>query len=147
VVVISVPPLRDRREDVPVLTEHFLKRYASENNKNIHGITREARDLLMKYDYPGNVRELENIIERAVVISRDSVLSIEDLPFTEDTVYPADMGKKETGMLRGSIEELERKLIVDAMEKAGDHQTKAAELLGISERMLRYKLKKYGLKI
>jgi two-component system NtrC family response regulator len=147
VVVISVPPLRERREDIPALIDHFLKRYAEENGKNIKGITSEARDILLKYDYPGNVRELENIIERAVVISRDSVLSSEDLPFTEDMVIPADADKRETGMLRGSIEDLECKLIIEAMEKAGDHQTKAAELLGISERMLRYKLKKYGLKV
>ena len=146
VVVISVPPLRERKEDIPLLIDHFLKKYASENGKNITGITREARDLLLKYDYPGNVRELENIVERGVVISRGAVLSAEDLPFTEETVYPADAGKKETGMLRGSIEDLERRLILEAMEEAGDHQTKAAELLGISERMLRYKLKKYCLK-
>jgi DNA-binding NtrC family response regulator len=131
---------------VPVLIEHFLRRYSTENGKNITGITSEAKDLLLKYDYPGNVRELENIIERAVVISRESVVSIEDLPFTEEMVSPADMGRKEAGLLRGSIEEVERKLILEAMEKAGDHQTKAADILGISERMLRYKLKKYGLK-
>jgi two-component system NtrC family response regulator len=146
VVVISVPPLRERKEDIPVLIDHFLKKYALENGRNMTGITREARDLLLKYDYPGNVRELENIIERAVVICRESVLSVEDLPFAEETIYPAERGRKESGMLRGSIEELERNLIMDAMEKAGDHQTKAAELLGISERMLRYKLKKYGFK-
>jgi DNA-binding NtrC family response regulator len=146
VVVISVPPLRERKEDIPVLIDHFLRRYAVENGKNITGITSEARDLLLKYDYPGNVRELENIIERAVVISRNSVLSIEDLPFTEDMVFPADTGKKEAGLLRGFIEDMERKLILEAMERAGDHQTKAADILGISERMLRYKLKKYGLK-
>jgi len=146
VVVISMPPLRERKEDVPVLIEHFLRRYAAENGKNITGITSEAKDLLLKYDYPGNVRELENIIERAVVISRESVVSIEDLPFTEEMVSPTDMGRKEVGLLRGSIEEIERKLIIEAMGKAGDHQTKAAEILGISERMLRYKLKKYGMK-
>jgi len=146
VVVISVPPLRERKEDIPVLIDHFLKKYALENGRNMTGITREARDLLLKYDYPGNVRELENIIERAVVICRESVLSVEDLPFAEETIYHAERGRKESGMLRGSIEELERNLIMDAMEKAGDHQTKAAELLGISERMLRYKLKKYGFK-
>ena len=146
VVVISVPPLRERKEDIPVLIDHFLKKYALENSRNMTGITREARDLLLKYDYPGNVRELENIIERAVVICRESVLSVEDLPFAEETIYHAERGRKESGMLRGSIEELERNLIMDAMEKAGDHQTKAAELLGISERMLRYKLKKYGFK-
>ncbi|HYA15702.1 MAG TPA: sigma-54 dependent transcriptional regulator [Syntrophales bacterium] len=145
VVAMDIPPLRERKEDVPVLIDHFLKRFAVENGKNITGVTSEARDLLLKYDYPGNVRELENIIERAVVISRNSVISVDDLPFTEERIFPEEAGKKE-GLLRGSIEEMERKLILDAMEKAGDHQTKAAEILGISERMLRYKLKKYGLK-
>ena len=146
VVVMDMPPLRERKEDVPLLIDHFLKRFAAENGKNVTGITSEARDLLLKYDYPGNVRELENIIERAVVISRNSVISVDDLPFDEDRIYPEDAGKKGEGLLRGSIEEMERKLILEAMEKSGDHQTKAAEILGISERMLRYKLKKYGLK-
>ena len=146
VVVISAPPLRERKEDIPALIDHFLKRYSAENGKYIKEITSEAKDLLLKYDYPGNVRELENIIERAVVISRNAILSSEDLPFTDDMVFHTDTGNKDAGMLRGSIEDLERKLIIEAMEKASDHQTKAADILGISERMLRYKLKKYGLK-
>ena len=146
VVVVDMPPLRERKEDVPLLIDHFLKRFAAENGKNVTGTTSEARDLLLKYDYPGNVRELENIIERAVVISRNSVISVDDLPFDEESIYPEDAGKKGEGLLRGSVEEMERKLILEAMEKSGDHQTKAAEILGISERMLRYKLKKYGLK-
>ena len=145
VVVMDIPPLRERKEDVQLLIDHFLKRFAAENGKDVTGITREARDLLLKYDYPGNVRELENIMERAVVISRNHVVSIDDLPFTGDKIYAVDGGKK-GGLLRGSIEEVERALIIEAMEKAGDHQTKAAEILGISERMLRYKLKKYSLK-
>ncbi|MCX5829193.1 MAG: sigma-54 dependent transcriptional regulator, partial [Deltaproteobacteria bacterium] len=146
VVTISMPPLRDRKEDVPPLIEHFLQKYAQENGKTITGISSEARDLLMKYDYPGNVRELENILERAVVIGREEVISVEDLPFLEESLSLSDDGKKAEGLLRGSMEEMERKMIIEAMEKAGDHQTKAAEILGISERMLRYKLKKYGLK-
>ncbi len=146
VVTMAMPPLRDRKEDVPPLSEHFLQKYAQENGKTIKGISSEARDLLMKYDYPGNVRELENILERAVVIGREEIISVEDLPFLEDALSSSDDGKKAEGLLRGSMEEMERKMIVEAMEKAGDHQTKAAEILGISERMLRYKLKKYGLK-
>ncbi len=146
VVVMDIPPLRERKEDVPLLIDHFLKHFAAENGKNVTGMTSEARDLLLKYDYPGNVRELENIIERAVVISRDTVISIEDLPFDEERIYPEYAGKKGESLLRGSIEEMERRLILEAMEKSGDHQTKAADILGISERMLRYKLKKYGLK-
>jgi DNA-binding NtrC family response regulator len=145
VVTMSIPPLRERKEDIPPLIDHFLKWYAEENGKAVDGLSREAQDVLLKYDYPGNVRELENIIERAVVIAREEVISVEDLPFRGTPEDRAEAGGAE-GLLRGSIEELERKLIVEAMEKAGDHQTRAAEFLGISERMLRYKLKKYGLK-
>jgi DNA-binding NtrC family response regulator len=146
VVLMSIPPLRERKEDIPILIDHFLKKYAEENGKEIAGLSSEAQDVLLKYDYPGNVRELENIIERAVVIAREAVISVEDLPFRESMEEFATGRKAEDGLLRGSIEELEKKLIVDAMEKAGDHQSRAADLLGISERMLRYKLKKYGLK-
>ena len=146
VVMMSLPPLRERREDIPPLIDHFLKKYAEENGREIEGLTSEAQDVLLKYDYPGNVRELENIIERAVVIAREAVISVEDLPFRESMEETAAGRKAEEGLLRGSIEELERNLIVEAMEKAGDHQSRAADLLGISERMLRYKLKKYGLK-
>jgi len=148
VVVMSIPPLRERREDIPALIDHFLERFAAENGKKISGISSEARDLLMKYDYPGNVRELENIIERAVVIARNEIIYMEDLPFREDTLVATSGGVPEEGegRLRGAIENLEKQMIQDAMEKAGDHQTRAAEMLGLSERMLRYKLKKYGLK-
>ncbi len=83
VVMMSIPPLRERKEDIPPLIDHFLKRYAEENGKEIEGLSSEAQDVLLKYDYPGNVRELENIIERAVVIARDAVISVEDLPFRE----------------------------------------------------------------
>jgi len=148
VVVMSIPPLRERREDIPALIDHFLERFAAENAKQISGISREARDLLMKYDYPGNVRELENIIERAVVIARGDVISLEDLPFREDrvTALPAAEPEEAEGKLRSAMENLEKQMIQEAMEKTGYHQTRAAEMLGLSERMLRYKLKKYGLK-
>ncbi len=146
VVRLDIPPLRERKEDIPPLIEHFLARFAADNGKDLEGISSEARDLLMKYDYPGNVRELENIIERAVVICRGTVIGVEDLPFGAGEIPSVEERDKEDGLLRGSIEDLERKLIVDAMARAGDHQTRAAEILGISERMLRYKLKKYNLK-
>ena len=146
VVVMFIPPLRERKDDIPLLIDHFIHRFAAENGKEIEGISREARDLLLKYAYPGNVRELENIIERAVVISRESVISVEDLPFGGGIPSAHEDLAGEAGMLRDSMEDLERRLIREAMEKVQDHQTRAAEILGISERMLRYKLKKYNLK-
>lgn len=146
VVTMIIPPLRERREDIPALLDHFLRKYARENGRTIEGMSSEAHDMLLKYDYPGNVRELENIVERAVVITREPVISVEDLPFQRERGRVGAEHRSEDGTLRGALEELERRLIGEAMDKAEDHQTKAAELLGLSERMLRYKLKKYGLK-
>ena len=144
VVLMNIPPLRERKEDIPVLIDYFLQRFTQENGKGIEGVSHEAQDLLVKYDFPGNVRELENIIERAVVISRNSVITVDDLPFkSRPAAQDQEMGE---GSLRGAIEGLEAKMIREAMEQTGYHQTRAADLLGISERMLRYKLKKYDLK-
>jgi two-component system NtrC family response regulator len=148
---MEIPPLRERREDIPVLLTHFIDHFAAENNKKVEGISSEARDLLMKYDYPGNVRELENIIERGVVITRESLITVKDLPLREEFHEPDDDAKdddalRDGGALRDALEELERKLLVEAMEKAGGQQAKAAESLGVNKRMLRYKLKKYGVK-
>jgi len=145
VVTMSLPPLRERKEDLPVLIDYFIDKFAKENGKNIKGFTAEARDLLLKYDYPGNVRELENILERAVVIAREQYITTNDLPFKSDFLLE-DSEKKPFGALKDSLDELEKKLIIEAMEKTQSNQTRAADLLGISERMLRYKLKKYALK-
>ncbi len=146
VVSMTIPPLRDRRGDISVLTEYFIKRFSAENDKDIKGLSSEAMDILMKYDYPGNVRELENIIERAVVITRDQVISIRDLPFEEISPHHFADYIKEGGVLRDEIESLEREMIEHALDETGNNQTRAAELLGITERTLRYKLKKYGFK-
>jgi two-component system NtrC family response regulator len=145
VVAMSLPPLRERKEDLPALLDHFMDKFARENGKNIKGMTAEARDLLLKYDYPGNVRELVNIMERAVVIARDDYVTVSDLPFKSDS-FAESSGKQLSGSLRDSLEELEKHLISEAIMKAADNQSKAAEILGMSERMLRYKLKKYNLK-
>jgi DNA-binding NtrC family response regulator len=145
VVTMSLPPLRERKEDLPALIDHFLEKFTRENGNNIQGMTAEARDSLLKYDYPGNVRELVNIMERAVVIARDDYITVNDLPFKNDS-FTDTSDKKLSGSLRDSLEELEKHLISEAMDKAADNQTRAAEILGMSERMLRYKLKKYDLK-
>jgi DNA-binding NtrC family response regulator len=146
VVTIAVPPLRERKEDLSPLIDHFLRRFAIENGKEIQGISSDARDLLLRYDYPGNVRELENIIERAVVITRGPVITSRDLPFSRNSIHLHMSEVKTWRSLKESVEDLECKMIQRALEETANHQTKAANLLGISERMLRYKLKKYGLK-
>ncbi len=145
VVVMSIPPLRERKADIPPLVDYFLKRYARENGKDVDGLSHEARDLILKYDYPGNVRELENIIERAVVICRGRIITVEDLPFRARPTL-AEVRRQGGHTMKESIETLEHRLIEEAMEEAQGNQTRAAERLGISERMLRYKLKKYGFK-
>jgi len=138
VVNIRVPPLRERKDDIPLLIDFFLKKYSAKHKKNVKGLTREARDVLMKYDYPGNVRELENITERAVVLTRGDSISKEDLPaFSDET---KDLLEKN---MKGTVETIERNMILDALNSSEWVQTKAASILGLSERMLRYKIKKY----
>jgi two-component system NtrC family response regulator len=140
VVNIVVPPLRERKEDIPLLLDFFLKKYNVKHKKNIKGLTREARDVLVRYDYPGNVRELENIVERAVVLTRGDHISSEDLPNLAEQA----MGASDSG-IRGTVESLERSMIIEALANADWVQTKAAATLGLSERMLRYKIKKYSI--
>jgi two-component system NtrC family response regulator len=141
VVTILIPPLRERRSDLSLLIEHFLRRFAEKNGKTIRGVTHQARDILLRYDYPGNVRELENLIERAVVLTRDEVIGSGDLPLTVQDPEAAD---EQGTNLTVTVEALERRMIRDALARSRGVQTEAAELLGISERALRYKLIKYG---
>ena len=146
VVGITIPPLRERKEDLIPLMDHFLKRFSAENNRKIKGVSSKARDFLMKYNYPGNVRELENILERAVVIARGDYIETADLPFS--AVEGNGLGNRnwKRGTLKDAMAFLEQEMVRESMAETGNHQTRAARILGISERMLRYKLKKYGLK-
>ncbi len=151
VIHMEIPPLRERREDIAPLLEHFTRKFAVENHRKIEGISREAVDLLTRYDYPGNVRELENIIERAVVVCRGHVISREDLAFPEAFNPQAGPAAEPDPILPGetlqqAVESLERRMIGDALLQSGTNQSQAARQLGLSERMLRYKLKKYGFK-
>ena len=147
VVTLSLPPLRERKEDIPPLIEHFLKKYSRENQKPVVSLSKEAKDLLMNYHYPGNIRELENIIERAVVLSRGDSITTQDLPLNLRESKVEDLMKEAAGgrSLRETLEEIERLRITQALEKSHGVQTKAAEELGISERVLRYKMRKYGI--
>ena len=147
VVMIRIPPLRERKTDIPPLVDQFLDRFAEENGKRVTGISREAMDALMKYDYPGNVRELENIVQQSVVLSRSETIMRNDLPsrVAEPTYQPEQWRSGHLGLVE-KVEAFEQEQITEALRQAGNVQTRAAELLGISERHLRYKLKKYSLK-
>jgi two-component system NtrC family response regulator len=141
VVTIGLPPLRERREDIPGLVEQFLARYAAQEASR-PTVSREAMDALVKYHYPGNVRELENIIQRAVALARSPLISRSDLP---DYVLGLRAESSDGASLPEQVASLERRLIREALARAGGVQTQAARLLGISERHLRYKLRKQGL--
>ena len=164
---IDLPPLRERREDIPRLAEHFLQKYSAELEKGVKRISEEALNLLVDYDYPGNVRELENAIERAVALETGESITADTLPpaiskrngaagFSGTTSITGGMASgtplsNRTGIgippegidLERAVSEFERSIIMEALEKAGGVKKKAARLLGISFRSMRYKLSKY----
>jgi len=147
VIAIFLPPLRERRGDIPLLVDHFLQKYSEKNRRPLPKISKEARDLLLQYDYPGNVRELENIMERSLVISRGDVITTRDLPFQVlGGMQEAKLGSESEGKsLNSMLSQMEKDLILRALDQHRWIQTKAAQSLGISERVLRYKMKKYRL--
>ena len=145
VVTLEVPSLRERREDVSLLTDFFLKQYAEKNQRFIKGFTPRATDLLMRHGWPGNVRELENVVERAVIMARGDVISQTELP---DTLRELNAEEEEVGidLTPGrSLKEMEREMILRTLEEAGGNRTRSAEILGISRRTLQLKLKEYGI--
>lgn len=140
IVRIEIPSLRERKEDIPLLLDFFIKKFNERHRKSIKGFSREARDVLIKYDYPGNVRELENIVERATVLARGEYLTRDDLSVFGDGELPAT-----DGSMKSVVEGMEKRMITEALVSSNWVQTKAAESIGISERMLRYKMKKLGI--
>ena len=150
VISIDLPPLRERGSDIPLLANHFLQKYSREYGREIGGISREALNILLNYSYPGNIRELENIIERAVVMETGPSLSPESLPPTlTRPASPgggADLRLPEEGLdLEETLAELERRFIHQALERCGHNKTQAARLLGLSFRSFRYRLEKLDL--
>jgi two-component system NtrC family response regulator len=148
VVKVFIPPLKHRRGDVPRLVDHFLSKHREAGTHAVTGVSREVMDALVRYDYPGNVRELENIIQSAIVLSRGGILTTDDLPAAvraradeEGLTYTSF-----DGSLPQQVETVERELIEKALRDEGGVQYRAAERLGISERTLRYKLEKYRMK-
>jgi two-component system NtrC family response regulator len=148
VVTINIPPLRDRRDDIAPLLESALERFSAENGSKKVAFSREAWNHLLRYDYPGNVRELENIIQRAVVLSRGEFITTEELPPSVQSLKPEQDIAESSGHLTlpERVERLEKEMVTEALRISGNNQSKAAAALGISERNLRYKLRKWGVK-
>jgi Nif-specific regulatory protein len=140
---IFIPPLRARKADVLPLADHFIEKYAREQGKTIRRISTPAIDLLAGYDWPGNVRELENTMERAVLLADDEVIHGYHLP---PTLQAADAAAAAVSTsLNGAVEAVERSIIEDALETAGGNRSKAARLLGTTQRVISYKIRKYGI--
>jgi DNA-binding NtrC family response regulator len=138
VINVTIPPLRERKEDIIELARHFLGKYAKKLSKSIAEFTAEALDLLTGYNWPGNVRELENVIERAVILCDSGRIGAEDLSISSYAAV-ADMG------VNPSLEEMEKNYILRVLKEAGNNQSKASQLLGIDRKTLYLKLKKYGI--
>ncbi len=140
VVEIHVPALRERKEDIPELVSYFIKKYAEYGGYRVKEISKQALDVLVKYDFPGNIRELENLIQRVLVTCAGEVIEAADLPYEirNAAVY-------ETGGLENEVELFERKKIQSALDKSGGNKAKAAELLGVNRTTLLAKIKKLGI--
>jgi len=140
VVSLNMPSLRERREDIPLLVQHFLTLFAKKNHKDIKGLTPQAMDSLLKYDWPGNIREVMNMIERAVVLSRAEYLDEEDLSL----IVRKEPVQQHTNQGNMSLEDVERNTVLETLEAAEGNKSEAARRLGITRRTLHKKLKKYG---
>lgn len=135
VINIKMPPLRERKEDIPLLAEHFLRKFAERNKKNIDGFSAEALNYLMTYQWQGNIRELENTIERAVILSKGKLIQPENLSLTEPQPQ-IPIGQ--------TLEEIEKSVVLSTLERNDNNRTKTAEVLGVSRRWLQYRLKDWG---
>ena len=141
VINLNVPPLRERKEDIPLLAHHFLTMFSEKNNKQIQGFTPQAMDRMLKYEWPGNIRELMNVVERAVVLSRSQYLDEHNLSLMEKPEFYS----KEVVPGNTSLEEVEKATVLKTLEATGGNKSEAARRLGITRRTLHQKLRKYGM--
>ncbi|MFW6371212.1 MAG: sigma-54 interaction domain-containing protein, partial [Bacteroidota bacterium] len=142
---LFLPPLRDRREDIPLLVDHFIEKFNKRNDAAVKRITTTALNMLMVYAWPGNIRELENCIERACILTRDGVIHSYQLPPTLQTADSTDT--RSGGGLMDSVERIEKQLIIEALTSMGGNITRAAQQLKVTERMLGTRVKKYGIDV
>lgn len=152
VIHIHIPPLSERREDIPLLLRHFVERYNKQYKKSIIGIEPKARAVIMNYDYPGNVRELDNAVQHAFAMAEGDMIRFDDLPLymhnvaAYHTLEAHDSGKGEEGARSEFLlTEIERRTIIKALEKYGNNHTKASSALGVSRSTLWRKMKEYGI--
>jgi two-component system response regulator PilR (NtrC family) len=151
VIKIELPPLRHHKEDIPLLTKHFLDMYSNENNRDILGISDEVVEILDNYDWPGNIRELENLIERAVVLTKSKIITRENLPsfllpsYKEETTSFAS--SSDDLNLKGQIQEYQRQAIINALKKSKGVQKKAASLLGVKPTTLNEMIKRLDIDV
>jgi transcriptional regulator with GAF, ATPase, and Fis domain len=151
VVSVETPPLRDRKEDIPALADFFVKRFATELKKRVESSHPEAQKLLMRHNWPGNIRELENVIERAVLLADGPQVQVSDLQIGEQASGGSSSGDRATVVRIPPtgipLEEIERQAVVEALKMSNWVQKDAAELLGISPRVMNYKIKILGIEI
>jgi Nif-specific regulatory protein len=143
VFAIFVPPLRERKPDVLLLADYFLEKFSREHGKSVKRISTPAIDMLTSYHWPGNVRELANVVERAVVVCDSQVVHAHHLPPTLQTAEAS--GTVQTATLRDSMEAFEKDALQDALKSARGNRAKAARLLGTTERIFNYRVRKYGI--
>jgi two-component system response regulator HydG len=148
VVELKVPPLSARREDIPLLAQHFLEKFSVKNRKKVKGFTPTAMDNLIRYEWPGNVRELMNAVERGVVLAQMDYLDVSDFPFMKETTVTIDPDASDSTMhaIKGDmpLEEVEKAAILSTLEATGGNKSEAARRLGITRKTLHKKLKAYG---
>ncbi len=145
VVELKMPLLKDRKEDIPLLAQHYLEVFSEKNRKQAKGFTPKAMDALLKYEWPGNVRELMNVVERCVVLSTEDYIDEDDLPFIfedDEDLIPIDSSSIISGDI--PLEEVEKATILHTLDSAGGNKSEAARRLGITRKTLHKKLKKYG---
>lgn len=148
VLPIHVPPLRKRKEDIPLLLDHFVRKFSKKLNKNINKISDDALALLIDYQWPGNVRELENLVERIITLNTSGEIGVEDLPLEVlvNREHMASSGSASNINLKDAIEQVERQFIKRALQKTKGNQAKAAEILGVHRNTLFTKMKELGIR-
>jgi two-component system response regulator HydG len=149
VMILEVPPLRERKEDISLLARHFWEKFAGKNRRTLKGITPKAMDLLLRYHWPGNVRELENVMERCVILLRGEYITENELPLSIQRLDQNGLCSPENAGLAGQVQgcltlaQMERQIILQSLSETGGNKSETARRLGITRRTLQLKLKKY----